>query len=249
MASSKGISARKLGERLGITYKVAWHLGHRIRSMVAEGALVLGRRGGVVELDEAGAGAPPRPTNRLPGPPPPVSAAPVGRGTKRPLVLTMVERDGSAVRKRIPSHSTKAIDGAARPHLGSLATLSPDALPASRRVASAGQPPHLTVTHSAGGFVAQDPQGARPPAHTPTAERLHNDLRRAVMGVGHWISEKHLDRDLGEITWRRTRKELPHLQRIAAVLASGAPPLPFDGLTGRLDLALANPPSAVPLTP
>ena len=31
VASSKGVSARKLGEMLGITYKVAWHLGHRIR--------------------------------------------------------------------------------------------------------------------------------------------------------------------------------------------------------------------------
>ncbi len=241
VASSQGISARKLGEMLGITYKVAWHLGHRIRSMMAEGALVLGSLGGVVELDEVYAGAPPRPQNRKPGSPPPVSAAPSGRGTKRPLVLTMVERDGSAVMKRIESHSTKAIEEAARPHLGSLATLSTDALPAYRRVAAAGAHPHLTVSHSAGEFVAHDPQAAMPPAHTNAAESLHNDLRRAVLGVWHWISEKHLDRYLSEITWRRNRKELPHLHRIAAVLASAAPPLPFDGLTGRADL--------VPLTP
>ncbi len=80
--------------------------------------------------------------------------------------------------------------------------------------------------------MAHDPDGMRPPAHTNTAESLHNDLRRSVMGVWHWISEKHLDRYLGEITWRRNRKEAGHLQRIAAVLASGAPPLPFDSLTG-----------------
>lgn len=57
VASSKGISARKLGEMLGVTYKVAWYLGHRIRSMMADRHLVLT---GVVEMDEIYAGALPR---------------------------------------------------------------------------------------------------------------------------------------------------------------------------------------------
>ena len=63
-------------------------------------------------------------------------------------------------------------------------------------MASAGAHPHLTVNHSAGEFAAHDPQGLASPAHTNTAESLHNDLRRAVLGVWHWISEKHLDRYL-----------------------------------------------------
>ena len=104
-------------------------------------------------------------------------------------------------------------------------------------MASAGAHPHLTGNHSAGEVVAHDPQGGAPPAHTTTAERLHNDLRRAALGVWHWSSETPLDRDLGEITWRRTRTELPHLHRIAAGLASGAKPLPFDGLAGQADMA------------
>ena len=33
-ASSKGISAMKLSQWLGESYKTAWHLGHRIRSMM-----------------------------------------------------------------------------------------------------------------------------------------------------------------------------------------------------------------------
>lgn len=87
-ASSKGISARKLSEMLGITYKVAWHLGHRIRSMMAGGDIVLA---GVVEMNEIYAGASPRkkhgggPTGVKPG-----------RGPRRPLVLTIAERGGRA---------------------------------------------------------------------------------------------------------------------------------------------------------
>lgn len=36
VASSKGISANKLGEMLGVSYPTAWFLGHRIRAMMAE---------------------------------------------------------------------------------------------------------------------------------------------------------------------------------------------------------------------
>ena len=200
--------------------------------MMADGALVLGSFGGVVELDEVYAGAPPRPQNRPAGAPPPVSNAPVGRGTTRPLVLTMVERGGPAIMKRIGTHSGEAIEDAARPHLDPTATLATDGLAAYGQVAAAAGHPHLVVIHSTGEFVAHDPDGLGPPAHTTTAESLHNDLRRSVMGVWHWISERHLDRYLSEITWRRNHKSAGHLQRIAAVLASGAPPLPFDALTG-----------------
>ena len=56
-SSSKGISARKLGEMLGLTYKVAWHLCHRIRSMMSDRQITLS---GMVEIDEIYAGAPPR---------------------------------------------------------------------------------------------------------------------------------------------------------------------------------------------
>ncbi len=46
---AKGISAMKLSEWLGVSYKSAWHLGHRIRSMMASEPALLQ---GVVELDE-----------------------------------------------------------------------------------------------------------------------------------------------------------------------------------------------------
>lgn len=56
-ASSKGISALKLAEWLGVAYQTAWHLGHRIRAMMAEDSPMLR---GIVELDEMFGGAPPR---------------------------------------------------------------------------------------------------------------------------------------------------------------------------------------------
>ena len=57
VASSKGISSLKLSEMLDVHYATAWHLGHRIRVMMAEANPILA---GVVEIDEMYAGAPPR---------------------------------------------------------------------------------------------------------------------------------------------------------------------------------------------
>lgn len=44
--SSKGISAMKLADWLGVSYKMAWHVGHRIRAMMAAERILLE---GVVE--------------------------------------------------------------------------------------------------------------------------------------------------------------------------------------------------------
>ncbi len=49
VSSSKGISAMKLSEMLGISYPSAWHLGHRVRVTIAEANPILSR---VVEIDE-----------------------------------------------------------------------------------------------------------------------------------------------------------------------------------------------------
>jgi transposase-like protein len=224
-ASSKGISARKLSEMLGITYKVAWHLGHRIRAMMEDRHLVLA---GVVEIDEIYAGAPPR--KRHGGGP---SGVPSGRGPRRPLVLTMVERGGSVALTPIASHSKKAIGGAVRPRLDPEAIVVTDALPAYRRVAAGHA--HLTVTHSAREYVARDPAGLGIDAHTNTAESVHGLIRRAVMGVWHWISPKHLDRYLAELAWRHNRRDDGHLVRIADVLATGGRPLPVATLRAAPD--------------
>ena len=219
-ASSKGISARKLSEMLSVTYKVAWHLGHRIRSMMGDRHLVLC---GVIEMDEIYAGAPPR---KLHGGGP--TGAPTGRGPRRPLVLTMVERGGRVVLERIASHSSRAIGAAAEPKLDPGAVIVTDALPAYGRVAAGHA--HLTVTHSSGKYVARDPLGVGVDAHTNTAESVHGLIRRAVVGVWHWISPKHLDRYLAELAWRHNRRAEGHLSRIADVLINAGRPLPLTHL-------------------
>lgn len=221
-ASSKGISARKLSEMLGITYKVAWHLGHRIRAMMIEESVILS---GVVEMDEIYAGAPPR-KDHGGGP----SGVKSGRGPRRPLVLTMAERGGSVIFRRIASHSIAAIKAASHNRISGDAVVSTDALPAYRKAVSGRA--HITVKHSKAEFVRRNAYGASVDAHTNTAEAVHAEIRRAVIGVWHWISRKHLDRYLDEISWRHNHRDVEHLGRIAAVLSSAGHPLAVSDLVG-----------------
>ncbi|MBO0736928.1 MAG: transposase [Alphaproteobacteria bacterium] len=76
------------------------------------------------------------------------------------------------------------------------AIIATDELPAYPAVgrALAG---HIRVNHSADEFARDDLRTGRR-AHVNTAESLHALLKRAVIGVWHWISEKHLVRYLAE---------------------------------------------------
>lgn len=53
-SSKKGVSAHQIHRTLGVTYKTAWFMAHRIREAMREGGLVppMGGEGGIVEADE-----------------------------------------------------------------------------------------------------------------------------------------------------------------------------------------------------
>ena len=52
-SSKKGVSAHQLHRTLGVTYKTAWFLAHRLREAMRDGGIVpLGGAGKVVEADE-----------------------------------------------------------------------------------------------------------------------------------------------------------------------------------------------------
>jgi transposase-like protein len=81
--SKKGISSYQLHRVLGITYKAAWFLSHRIREAMRDGSLTpMGGVGKVVEIDETAQGqiegAPKRARRRM--------------GGYARTVLTLVER-------------------------------------------------------------------------------------------------------------------------------------------------------------
>ena len=210
MSSSKGISSLRLGEMLGIQQKSAWFLAHRVRLMMAW-VVQAPISGEVVELDEVYAGAPPR--QKAGGGPTGVKS---GRGPRRPLVLTAAARGGEARLKVIASHGKADIGPAVDEMVDAADIVLTDALPAYSIV----QGDRRSVKHSDQEFARTDPDGVS--VHVNTAESVHADLRRMVLGVHHWISPKHLDRYLEDLAFRRSLRDRDVLSRLHGAFLSPA---------------------------
>src|SRR5690606_42147477 len=80
---------RRLSLWLGIGYRSAWHLAHRIRALMAADPLLGQRLTGIIEADETCIGGKPRRGN---GGPRPRRGRISGRGNGKPCVLVAVER-------------------------------------------------------------------------------------------------------------------------------------------------------------
>ena len=205
--SSKGISSLKLASLLGLQYRTTWHLARRIRAMMADAPDLLR---GLVELDETYIGGKGRKRNRpqplapvplfeQPEPPKPQKPAKRrrrGRGPDKTMAFTAVERGGKARMSVLATHSTEAIARFVFDWVARSAIISTDELPAYLGIGRM-QAGHIRVNHSAEEFARDDARtGLR--AHVNTAESLHALLKRAIVGVWHWISDKHLGRYLAE---------------------------------------------------
>ena len=235
--SSKGISSLKLASLLGLQYRTTWHLAHRIRAMMDSHSDLLR---GIVELDETYMGGKPRKRNRPEFP----ASAPLfeepkpepkdkrrkrkaGRGTDKPMAFTAVERGGMVRLAPVLSHGAEVIGRFVYRWLDRRATIATDELPAYISIGR-HHGGHIRVNHSAGEFARTDKRtGLR--AHVNTAESVHSIFKRAIVGVFHHISGKHMGRYLDEVAFHWNRRG-PFEGRLASLFASKAAPLPLKAL-------------------
>jgi hypothetical protein len=99
-SSKKGISSHQLHRTLGVTYKTAWFMTHRIReAMRNDQRGLLGSGGGLVEADETfGNERKPRRLGKK------------GRGFHhKTKVLSLVERGGKVCSFHVPSVNAKTL--------------------------------------------------------------------------------------------------------------------------------------------
>src|SRR6478672_8118840 len=82
-ASKKGMSALQISRMLGVTYKTAWFMCHRIRESMKDDGSPLGGPGKVVESDETFIGG--KAKNRA-----------YRKPADKKIVVSLVERDGRA---------------------------------------------------------------------------------------------------------------------------------------------------------
>jgi hypothetical protein len=197
--------------------------------MMAEDSPVLR---GVVELDEMYAGAAPRKRAKRAHDhdgDDPASVNVRGRGTKRPLVLVAVERGGRVEAQVIATHSKAAIAQALEGKLDAAAVVMTDGLPAYKHFGA--KHTHLAVNHSAREYARTDDKtGLR--AHVNTVEAFNGSMRRAIIGVFHFISVKHLGRYASEASHRWNHRDTSVMERLSGMVRNGSGRvLPYGLLT------------------
>ena len=206
-ASKKGFSAHQLHRTLGVTYKTAWFMFHRLREAMRTGELAaFGADGGVVEVDETFIGhdktIKPKHSKK-------------GRGyAHKHKVLTLVDRStGRAKSMVVDNLRAKTLVPILKANISKEATIYTD---------EAGQYTHLdryfgdhdSVRHGAGEYV-------RGEVHTNTIEGYFSIFKRGMKGVYQHCAKKHLHRYAAEFEFRynnRVANGVDDSRRVAIAL-------------------------------
>jgi transposase-like protein len=188
MASSKkGISAHQLHRMLGITYKSAWFMAHRIREAIKPaGRTEFGSEGGYVEVDEAYIGRKKDTPKKR------------GGGSHKHAVVALVERGGAVRSFYMPELDSRDMRDVVRAHVSPKAHLRTDESTLYRNI-KALVASHETVVHSKDEYVRGD-------ASTNVVEGVFSIFKRGMIGTYQHCGSQHLQRYLNEFDFRHSNR-------------------------------------------
>jgi transposase-like protein len=207
----KGIASTTLAKDLKITQKTAWFVLHRIRHAARTRSFNMPLKG-KIEIDETYVGG--KAKNRHRG------DRGKGKVAQTP-VIGAVERDGDVVARVLDQGVGTAQSFVDRVVAKDAELLVTDTHPSYQ--ALHGYPQHQMVNHAQGEYV-------RGVAHTQTIESVWVQLKRQIIGIHHWVSPKHLQRYVGEMTWRFSRRDMTVTPRMNELFNGIEGPLPYKAL-------------------
>ena len=187
----KGVSALQLSRDLGVQYRTAFVLAHKLREALAseqDGVTLAGD----IEVDGAYFGGYVRPENRKEDRKDRRKL--INRNGKRKSVVVMRERGGRAVTAVFPTEHRAADFIMDKVKAGSV--VYTDEAPGWDKVRDFFQ--SYSINHQlayADGHIC-----------TNQAESYFSRLRRAEIGSHHFISGRYLDRYAGEMAWRENHR-------------------------------------------
>ena len=209
--AKKGMSACQVQRTLGISYKTAWYLCHRIRHAMAQVDKPM--LDGKVEVDETYVGGAGRGLNRR------------GRATPKRPVIGIRQRNGELRMLHADNVTSKILEEFMRENLGEdVEVLFTDEAVMYPGIARRMGLKHEQVQHGIGDYVRGD-------AHTNTVENAFSLFKRGLRGSWHKLSAKHLQAYLEEMCFRFNRRQNPNLFVDTLRHMITAPVLTFETLT------------------
>lgn len=209
--SKKRMSANELSRTLGISYKTAWFLCHRIRSAMKE--VNPQPMAGTIEIDETYVGGRHRGQR--------------GRSKEKEVVIGIKQRGGElrffhaedcksgTLAKYIRENVSEDVD----------VIMTDDFLAYKGAMLSTGNKgKHKSINHSTGLYVDGD-------ITTNGIESAFSLLKRGIIGSWHKVSAKHLAAYLDEMTFRFNNRDNPFLFRDTMLKLIEAPVLEYKKLT------------------
>jgi transposase-like protein len=206
--AKKGISACQIQRTVGMSYKTAWYLCHRIRSAMIESQRPM--MDGVLEIDETYIGGKAR--RGLP------------RSDKQ-VVIGIRKRGGELRLLHVDSATSETIRKVMAENVSEdVEVIVTDESAIYPFAFTVGQKKlHKTICHSKE-YVSGN-------AHTNTVESAFSLLKRGIIGTWHKVSAKHLPAYLEEMVFRFNRRKHSDLFLDTLRHMVTAPTLTFEKLT------------------
>jgi transposase-like protein len=199
-ASKKGISAHQLHRMLGITYKSAWFMAHRIReAMIDTDPSPLGGYKTPVEVDETFIGNPGDVFTNDKG-----WSKKRGTGDKLKIV-TLVERGGRARSVKVDVLTSASVGKIIKENIAEKATLMTDEAAHYKKIGKEVYR-HKSVNHGAGEY-------AREHITTNPVEGYFSIFKRGMIGTYQHCGEQHLQRYLHEFDFRYSNRAITDSER------------------------------------
>jgi transposase-like protein len=190
--SKKGISACQLQRALGVNYRTAWYLAHRIRKAMVETNPP--KLTGTVEVDETYIGGKQRGHRR--------------KNLNKEVVIGIRERGGDLRLIHIEDATSETLSREIKAHVDPkvkmIVTDELTAYPSAIMGAGIKGGQHETIKHKDHIYVRGD-------VYTNTVESAFSLFKRGLMGAFHKVSLKHLQRYLNEFSFRFNNRKNPDL--------------------------------------
>ena len=198
-ASKKGMSAHQLHRMLGITYKSAWFMAHRIRYAMSQEPLS-SKLGGIIEMDETFIGG----KLRI-GPHPSGLVKQGHRQFDRPSVtsnkesvVSVLQRNGRVQSMHLQRVTAKNLKPVIEQMISEDAHVMTDSTLVVKGLGKIVRK-HSQVNHTAKEYVRHEDGVV---ITTNAVEGYFANLKRGINGVYHHVGKNHLHRYLSEFDFR-----------------------------------------------